>query len=468
MDIISRVSVRESLFGFILFLFFITLIYKPQTGLAQSQGESVIIETITPDSAPAGQTVEIKIEGEGFTEGTLVYLRNPVATLNLATWPVEYLNSNEINATFEIPLSDQLYGQYNFTAGNPNGPEYTLINGFTVTPPDDDAPDTPLRIDSVTPNSGRQGESIEMEIFGDGFVDGCEVKLVNENLTMRPVTRVLENSNLVKVTFHISRYSEALGIFNVTVTNPDGQEYTLEDGFTVTEGEPIPPEDYEFRIDSVSPNSGREGETLQIEIFGGGFGTRSSEITVRISRTTVISIDYISQTLIRATIWISCAPASHSNLDLTIKNKVDDREVSLRGAITAIESQEGCSELRFDSVTPRSGKQEESLWLEIVGDGFTPGTEIDAPQGIGSSVNFVDSQHLNFHITIPGNFPAPQEVYFIIKSPGEEGEQTIRFYFDVEKAATTPASVPRIPGFPNLAIALGLVIVLLLQDKFHY
>jgi hypothetical protein len=424
------------------------------------------IDSITPDSASVGETVEIWIEGEGFEKGTMAYLRNPVATLNLVFFETEFFSPNNISATFEIPMNELLYGQYNLTVWNTYEEEYMLVNGFTVTPPDDDAPDAPLRIDSVSPNSSRQGEVIEVEVFGDGFVEGSRVRFKSRS---EYVTIYTEESTVSTTLLRVTTFGKIyhLGSWNVIVTNPDGHEVTLEEGYTITEGEPEPPDD-EFRIDSVSPNSGREGDTFQIEIVGVGFGISSDEINIEISRTKVISIDFVSPTLIRATIWISC-DISWYDLDLSVKRGW--REVSLRDAITPIESQEGCPELRIDTVSPRSGKQGEDVQLEIVGDGFNPGTEIIPPQGIDVTVQFIDSQNLNAQINIFPSFPAPQEVYFIVATPGEEGAQRIRFYFDVEQAATTSPETTSgggIPGFPYLAIVIGLIIAILLLDRFRY
>jgi hypothetical protein len=136
-------------------------------------------------------------------------------------------------------------------------------------------------------------------------------------------------------------------------------------------------------------------------------------------------------------------------------------------AITVIENPEGCPELRVDSVTPWSGEQGETLQLEIVGDGFNPGSEIDPPLGIIASEQFVDSQHLTVRITIQPDFPAPQEVYFFVTSPADEGNQTVRFYFDVERAATSTPSGYGIPGFPYLAIAFGIILSLIMLKKVH-
>jgi hypothetical protein len=80
----------------------------------------------------------------------------------------------------------------------------------------------PLSIGSVTPASGPAGTQVK--IRGSGFVQGTTA---NANGMSAAVSYV--DADTLQVTLP----ALPAGAVQITITNPDGQSYTLDDAFTV-------------------------------------------------------------------------------------------------------------------------------------------------------------------------------------------------------------------------------------------
>jgi len=92
-------------------------------------------------------------------------------------------------------------------------------------------------ITSISPDSGEQGQGLDLTISGYNFMEGVEV-------TFHPPEGIIVESvdftDAQSVTTFIIIDIDALaGPRDVTVISPDGQSYTLDQGFTVTEAKPI-------------------------------------------------------------------------------------------------------------------------------------------------------------------------------------------------------------------------------------
>ena len=92
-------------------------------------------------------------------------------------------------------------------------------------------------ITSISPDSGEQGQGLDLTISAYNFMEGVEV-------TFHPPEGIIVESvdftDAQSVTTFIVIDIDALaGPRDVTVISPDGQSYTLDQGFTVTEAKPI-------------------------------------------------------------------------------------------------------------------------------------------------------------------------------------------------------------------------------------
>jgi glucose/arabinose dehydrogenase len=113
---------------------------------------------------------------------------------------------------------------------------------------------------SATPNSGSQGQTLNVILTGGSFQSGATC---NFGAGITVTGCVFNASTQLTATIAISP-TATLGARSVTVTNPDGQSGTLTNGFTVLTV-PAP------AVTSLSPTSGAQGQSVSVAIGGSGF-----------------------------------------------------------------------------------------------------------------------------------------------------------------------------------------------------
>ncbi len=97
---------------------------------------------------------------------------------------------------------------------------------------------SPPTITSIYPASAEQGQTLELTIQGTNFIEGVEVTFYPPEGV---VVEAVDFRDAQTVTIIIFIYSDApgeVGPLDVTVINPDGQNYTLEEGLLITEAKP--------------------------------------------------------------------------------------------------------------------------------------------------------------------------------------------------------------------------------------
>ncbi|MFH1675593.1 MAG: PQQ-binding-like beta-propeller repeat protein, partial [bacterium] len=103
----------------------------------------------------------------------------------------------------------------------------TVISDHSIAPPPE--------VTSVIPNSGNAGTTIDdVEVHGLYFVSGAVVELKHSTsgFTIGPISTIFGGSDLLTLDLNLA--GAQTGFYDVTVTNPDTQYGTLEDGFEVT------------------------------------------------------------------------------------------------------------------------------------------------------------------------------------------------------------------------------------------
>jgi hypothetical protein len=101
-------------------------------------------------------------------------------------------------------------------------------------PPPEVTPLAPLTVVSVNPNSANGATGVlNVMILGMGFLNKatCSFRQPAATADLVQSTQMISN-NLLLVQLRIS-YTTAGGAYDVTVTNPDGTNFTLQNGFTV-------------------------------------------------------------------------------------------------------------------------------------------------------------------------------------------------------------------------------------------
>jgi hypothetical protein len=153
------------------------------------------------------------------------------------------------------------------------------------------APSDPT-IDSVTPSSGLQGQTVDVLINGWFINDATSVSFSGTGVTAG--TPVVIASYQIRCTLTISRTAPA-GLRNITINYAHYSPKTANNAFNVIA---VPP-----AIASVDPNSGQLGQTLTVTINGANF-TGNPAVTFSGAGITVNNVTVNSTTQLTVNIRI--------------------------------------------------------------------------------------------------------------------------------------------------------------------
>jgi len=163
--------------------------------------------------------------GTGFDTGATVKLTK-TGQNNINATGVVVDNAKKIHCMFD--LRNRAVGKWSVVVTNTatNSTTSTLTDGFEIRNP-------PPTISSITPREGKFGDSIPItNLAGTGFLSGAFVQLVRvgqATVTISPVVVV----SPTKITCSIPLTNVCPGIWDVKVSNSDGQSATLANGFEV-------------------------------------------------------------------------------------------------------------------------------------------------------------------------------------------------------------------------------------------
>gem|GEM_PF-2422123 len=130
-------------------------------------------------------------------------------------------------------------------------------------------------VTSITPNSGTNSGIVSItSLAGANFQAGAAVKLSKSGQTdINAASVAVAGTSSITCTFDIT--GAGTGLWDVTVTNPDGRSGTLPSAFTVSQSAP--------QITSITPAKGTNNGTVSItDLSGSNF---SSGASVKLAKT---------------------------------------------------------------------------------------------------------------------------------------------------------------------------------------
>jgi uncharacterized protein YegL len=188
------------------------------------------ITAIAPNSGQLKGGEIIYIDGTGFQDGMQVYIGDVEV-------PVNKLYSS---SRFRVVVpSSTVAGSVDVKVVNPDGKEAIATGGYTYLAPPPKAPPT---ITAITPNSGPFTGGTLVYIEGTGIDNGAIIHIGD---TPVAITNYYSASKIRVVAPSSNGF---IGSVNVSITNSDGQEATLIDGYTYLELTPT--------ITGITPNNG--------------------------------------------------------------------------------------------------------------------------------------------------------------------------------------------------------------------
>ncbi|MFH1434651.1 MAG: IPT/TIG domain-containing protein [Pseudomonadota bacterium] len=178
------------------------------------------IESVSPGEVIQGAAgVEIEISGSRLKPGIMIDAGAGIAAEVDAVLP----GGRKITAVLDVDV-DAGTGLRPLRVYYENGLEAELEDALEVLSGE------PPAITSITPDSGFQGRSLNIEIKGQRFQPGMTVAFEGEGITITQVDFVSESSAFAGI--DIADAAEPVDR-DITVTNPDEKSATLESAFTV-------------------------------------------------------------------------------------------------------------------------------------------------------------------------------------------------------------------------------------------
>lgn len=186
------------------------------------------VTSVSPNTGflPGGETVYVN--GKNFVNGQKVYFGSNEATV------LSFLSATQVKV--QAPPSS-VEGPVDVKVVTPDGQSAILAGGYTYKVDVKPAP----TIKTISPNTGLISGGDQVIITGTDIQVGATVTFGTKTVKLSTYF----DSTKVKV---ISPPAATVGPVDVTITNPDGQSFTLSQGFTYTEPQ--------IKINSLSPNSG--------------------------------------------------------------------------------------------------------------------------------------------------------------------------------------------------------------------
>jgi hypothetical protein len=312
-----------------------------------------IVTNISPDSGITGNTITISsIAGSGFQNGATVILNSSSAP-DIVASGVVVVNQNQISCT--VNLAGASLGARNVVVTNPDGRVGVLPNGFLVK-------GAGVFVSGITPSSGVVGSTVvPVSIGGNGFVSGATVRL---NKTGDPDIIAsgvnVGSSNLITCSISLPAGATP-GLWNVVVTNADGQAGMLPAGFRVRTPTPT--------VTSITPNTQVRGWNVNItNLAGASFRPGASVRLVNSSAgPDIIAANVVVVSATRITCTFDLTGATAASRNVTVANPDSDAGSLVNGfTVTG-----NAPTLTARNVT--SGNRGWPVVVSLTGTGFQPG-----------------------------------------------------------------------------------------------
>jgi hypothetical protein len=183
------------------------------------------VSSIVPNTGLNITTISItNLAGTNFLSGATVKL-NRTGYADIAGTSVTVVSPTQITCTFD--LTGKTAGLWNVAVINVDGQSGVLANGFTIINP-------PPTVTSIIPATGLNTTTISItNLAGTNFLSGATVKLNRTGYADIAGTSVtVVSPTQITCTFDLT--GKTAGLWNVAVTNFDGQSGVLANGFTIT------------------------------------------------------------------------------------------------------------------------------------------------------------------------------------------------------------------------------------------
>jgi hypothetical protein len=282
-----------------------------------------------------------------------------------------------------------------------------LRNDTVILPKSNGSVNPAPNVSSASPASGPTSGGTTVTISGSGFLAGATLSLGGTRATS---VTVVNSSSITATT-----PAHAAAVVNVVVTNADGQNGTLANGFSYI-GPPV--------VSGVAPSSGPTTGGTPITISGSGF---LAGATVSLGGAQASNVLVANSSSITA----STPPHSSGPVSVVVTNP-DGQNGTLSSGFNY--SQPTPAPF-VDEITPNSGSSEGGTPISITGSNFVSGATLSLGGVLASNVVGVNSNS----ITAVTSVHAPGLVDVVVRNPDGQSGTLLQGFNYVQTQAALPA-----------------------------
>ncbi|MFP4439113.1 MAG: right-handed parallel beta-helix repeat-containing protein [Chloroflexaceae bacterium] len=237
-------------------------------------GSVPVIQSVSPAEGFNDQITRITVAGSGLATSPAPTVRLSSRGGSFILTDIAPASADKFAATVPANLPA---GRYDLIVTNPDGGTGTLPNAFTVLARN-------LMITQVLPNSGLNDRDNDILVMGLNFAVGATVKLGATDLT---TSRVNGTALLAIVPSGLSP-----GRYDLTVTNPDGEQTQLAEAYTVINEDSNNDLTGSNQALWLNPEAPHAGSPAQIGVFVQRQGGKATleQVTVEFRRDAVDGI----------------------------------------------------------------------------------------------------------------------------------------------------------------------------------
>ncbi|MEC0310736.1 IPT/TIG domain-containing protein [Paenibacillus lautus] len=225
------------------------------------------LKAVTPGNGPFAGGNRVYVDGSNFVNGAQVYFNDQAVATT-------FVNATRLSITAP-PATIQ--GYVNVKVINPDNKSVEKENAYSYDPPIIiPAPE----ITSISPNLGLTTGNYIIDIYGKEFQKNATVTIGANQINLYSYV----NSTRVRV---MVPASSIVGAVDVTITNPDGQSHTVQNGFTY--------EEPKLTVTRITPGNGPLAGNTSVYVDGANY---DPGMTVTFNGQP-ISFTYVNNTRIR-------------------------------------------------------------------------------------------------------------------------------------------------------------------------
>ena len=215
--------------------------------------EAPVLTKLFPASGPESGGTQVTIEGEFFATGQVK------PTVLFGNEELDSESVNVVSSKVIIVTTPAGSGPVSITVVNPDGQQATMAEAFVFVPP---AP--PPSISYLVPSYGSANGGDIVSVVGTGFMDGAQVYFGSPGAWVAGTGAKVKNLGTM-ITVVTPPHDE--GKVSVRVVNTNQQVVIVEDLFTFTKAQSLPP----LAFTSAAPNRSPVEGGVQVSISGKGF-----------------------------------------------------------------------------------------------------------------------------------------------------------------------------------------------------